>query len=88
VYFLYIFECFYNRLKISGCEIPASCGQFVLFCRFPKLKIILVKLALKHELLEFNPFKENNLSRPIEIELLKNSEIQNNFDFLPSDSVN
>jgi hypothetical protein len=61
---------FYNRrLKISGAEIPASPGQFVLFCRFPKLKVILVKLALKHELLELYlllkriiyqiPFKSN-----------------------------
>jgi hypothetical protein len=44
-----------DGLKISGCEIPAShCGPFVLFCRFPMDIIILVKLALKHELLEFN----------------------------------
>jgi hypothetical protein len=48
-----------DGLKISGCEIQLTAGPFVLFCRFPMDIIILVKLALKHELLEFNLlFKE------------------------------
>jgi hypothetical protein len=49
----------------------SHCGPFVLFCRFPMDIIILVKLALKHELLEFNLLLKNNLINYNRIELLK-----------------
>jgi hypothetical protein len=52
--------------------------------------IILVKLALKHELLEFNLlFKENNLINYNRIELLKKTILEYKIvRVLPSDSSN
>jgi hypothetical protein len=51
--------------------------------------IILVKLALKHELLEFKFFKENNLINYNRIELLKKTILEYKIvRVLPSDSSN